>query len=54
MTLSTFTIFFWTLAGIILLMLINEEKLLELEARYDEWKENKKKYKAHGKTNKDI
>ena len=45
MSLATFSIFFWTLAGVIFVMLLNEEKLLELEERYDEWKENKKQSK---------
>jgi hypothetical protein len=42
MSLATFTIFFWSLAGVILLMFINEEKLLALEERYDTWRKNKK------------
>lgn len=42
MSLATFSTFFWILAGAIVLMLMNEEKLLALEERYDAWKKNKK------------
>lgn len=42
MSLATFSVFFWSLAGVILLMLLNEDKLLALEERYDTWRKNKK------------
>lgn len=44
-TVGAFSLFFWTLAGIILLMLIFEEKLIALEDEYDRRKAEKKKAK---------
>lgn len=44
-TLGTFSAFFWTLGGIILLMLIFEDKLLRLEEQYDKKREAKKRAK---------
>ena len=49
MTLSTFTFIFWTLTGIIIFMLINEEKLLKLEAEYDRKRAEKKRIRARQK-----
>ena len=49
MTLSTFTFIFWTLAGIIIVMMINEEKLLKLEAEYDRKRAEKKRIRARQK-----
>lgn len=42
MSLAGFSAFFWILAGIILFMLIFEDKLLALEEKYDKWRGNKK------------
>lgn len=42
MTLATFSAFFWILAGIIILMIIFEDKLLALEEKWDARKESKK------------
>ncbi len=42
---GAFSLFFWTLAGIILLMLIFEEKLIALEDEYDRRKAEKKRAK---------
>ena len=42
-TLSSFSIFFWTLAAIILVMLVFEEKFLALEAQHDKKRAMKKK-----------
>ena len=42
-TLSSFSIFFWTLAAIILVMLVFEEKFLALEAEFDRKRAMKKK-----------
>lgn len=52
-TIQSFTYFFWTLGGIILLMLIFEDKLLALEAKYDKKREAKKRaaVKAQHKPN---
>ncbi len=44
-TLGTFSAFFWTLATIILFMLIFEEKFLALEEKYDKKKAAKKRAK---------
>lgn len=44
-TLGTFSAFFWTLASIILLMFIFEDKLLALEEKYDRKREAKKRAK---------
>ena len=44
-TLGTFSAFFWTLGGIILLMLIFEDKLLRLEEKYDRKRAAKKRAK---------
>ena len=44
-TLGSFSAFFWTLASIILLMLIFEDKLLALEEKYDRKREAKKRAK---------
>ena len=44
-TLGTFSAFFWTLASLILLMFIFEDKLLALEEKYDRKKEAKKRAK---------
>ena len=52
MTLSTFTIFFWTLAGIIIFMFINEEKLIALEEKYDRKRAEQKKIRARQKAQK--
>lgn len=51
-SLGSFSIFFWTLAGIILLMLVFEDKLLILEEEYDRKKALKKreKYEKHPKS----
>lgn len=45
-TLGSFSIFFWTLAGIILLMLVFEDKLLMLEEEHDRKKSEKKRAKT--------
>ncbi len=45
-TLQSFSIFFWTLASIIVLMLIFEDKMLMIEAKYDKRKAQKKAAKA--------
>ena len=44
-TLGTFSAFFWTLAGVILLMLVFEDKLIALEEKYDKKREAKKRAK---------
>ncbi len=44
-TLGTFSAFFWTLASIILLMLVFEDKLIALEEKYDRKRETKKRAK---------
>ena len=44
-TVGAFSIFFWTLAGVILLMLIFEDKLIALEDEYDKRKAEKKRAK---------
>lgn len=44
-TLGSFSAFFWTLASIILLMFIFEDKLLALEEKYDRKREAKKRAK---------
>lgn len=44
-TVGAFSIFFWTLAGVILLMLIFEDKLIALEDEYDRRKAEKKRAK---------
>lgn len=44
-TLGSFSAFFWTLGGIILLMLIFEEKFLKLEEKYDRKRAAKKRAK---------
>ena len=44
-TLGSFSAFFWTLAGIILLMLVFEDKLLALEEKFDKKREAKKRAK---------
>jgi hypothetical protein len=49
LTLASFSAFFWTLAGIITLMLIFEDKFLALEEKYDEWRGNKKVKKSRRK-----
>ena len=41
-TLGTFSAFFWTLAAIILAMLIFEDKLIALEEKYDKKREAKR------------
>lgn len=48
-TLGSFSIFYFSLSAIILLMLIFEKQLLALEDRYDEWRENKKKKNTRNK-----
>ena len=50
MSAGAFTIFYWSLGGLVLLMLIFEDKLLKLESKYDEWKKNKKKERHNGNT----
>lgn len=45
MSLQAFTVFFWSLASVILWMLWNEEKLLKLEEEHDKKKDTQKKYK---------
>lgn len=44
-TIQSFTYFFWILGGLILLMLIFEDKLLALEAKYDKKKQVQKRAK---------
>lgn len=44
-TLGSFSAFFWTLASIIILMLVFEDKLLALEEKYDRKREAKKRAK---------
>lgn len=44
-TVGAFSIFFWTLAGVIALMLIFEDKLIALEDEYDRRKAEKKRAK---------
>ena len=43
MSLQAFTVFFWSLASVILWILWNEEKLLELEEEYNKKKDARKK-----------
>lgn len=43
MSLPAFTVFFWSLASVILWMLWNEEKLLKLEEEYNKKKDARKK-----------
>lgn len=50
-TLGSFSAFFWTLAAIILLMIVFEEKLLKLEEKYDKKKAMKKRAKTRAKAN---
>lgn len=40
-TLESFCVVFFTLAAILLLMLIFEDQLLQLEDKYDEWHSKK-------------
>lgn len=49
-TIQSFTYFFWLLGGLILLMIIFEDKLLALEAKYDKKKAAKKRAKNQPKT----
>lgn len=42
MSLQAFTVFFWSLASVILWMLWNEEKLIALEEKHDRRKAEKK------------
>lgn len=46
-TLGTFSAFFWTLAAVILLMLIFEDKLIALEEKYDKKREAKRRAKKY-------
>jgi hypothetical protein len=47
---QAFTLFFWTLAGVIALMLIFEDKLIALEDEYDRRKAEQKKQKNRKQT----
>ena len=51
MSLSTFTIFFWSLAAFILWILWNEDKLIALEEKHDKRKAEKRKKENEKKEN---